>query len=303
MRGRGAAFYMRARAVKLHRMRELRDSSGAEPDDRETLKRVLSSVACVYLGYAALRLFLPVGIGFWGLLLIMAFYWVPSYVMRDDPEFVDKELELEEGGRLIPRWSWPGFWVFGRASLLVFPLFSLAFFAFYQRVCAGDVQSLSWLLWLEDLTPLSGRLSAFWERLCSSYQAEFWPKQLHWPERWTQYGGAGFLLELAVGIFAIALPEEIFHRGYLQGALEKRFPPRFTLWGAKIGLAAVLASAIFALGHLVSLQETSRLATFFPSLLFAWLWRRSGSLWAPTLFHAASNLLMDLLLATTFPST
>ena len=36
------------------------------------------------------------------------------------------------------------------------------------------------------------------------------------------------------------------------------------------------------------------------ALVFAWLWRRSGSLWAPALFHMAANLLMELLLASTF---
>jgi membrane protease YdiL (CAAX protease family) len=35
--------------------------------------------------------------------------------------------------------------------------------------------------------------------------------------------------------------------------------------------------------------------------VFAWLWRRSDSLWAPALFHVGSNLLMDVLLASTFP--
>ena len=49
------------------------------------------------------------------------------------------------------------------------------------------------------------------------------------------------------------------------------------------------------------MAEVARLATFFPSLLFSWLWRGSGSLWAPALFHAASNLLMAVLLASTFP--
>jgi len=57
-----------------------------------------------------------------------------------------------------------------------------------------------------------------------------------------------------------------------------------------------------AIGHLVGMAQAARLATFFPALVFAWLWRRSGSLWAPALFHTAANLLMDLLLASTFPA-
>ena len=49
------------------------------------------------------------------------------------------------------------------------------------------------------------------------------------------------------------------------------------------------------------MAEVARLATFFPALVFSWLWRRSNTLWAPALFHAASNLLMAVLLASTFP--
>jgi len=86
-------------------------------------------------------------------------------------------------------------------------------------------------------------------------------------------------------------------------ALEGRWPAKRTLFGVPFGLAAVLSSLIFALGHLVGMAQSARLATFFPALVFAWLWRRSGSLWAPALFHTASNLLMDVLLASTFPSS
>ena len=62
----------------------------------------------------------------------------------------------------------------------------------------------------------------------------------------------------------------------------------------------MVSSLLFAIGHLVGMAQAARLATFFPALVFAWLWRRSGSLWAPALFHTAANLLMDLLLESTF---
>lgn len=268
------------------------------------LRPVLLTVLAVYLGYAALRLVLPVGNELWGMALILAFYWLPQRVMRERPDFVEKELELREGGSLIPSWSWPaGRWALA-VALVVFPPFALSFWWFYDGVCTqGATQGLSPVLWLESLTPLTGKLGAFFDRLCLSYRADFWPRSFHWPPRFFEYAGMGWLLEILMGVFAVALPEEIFHRAFLQGALERRFPPRYRVLGVKMGWAAVAASAIFAVGHLVSLQETSRLATFFPSLLFGWLWRRSGTLWAPTLFHAGSNLLMDLLLASTFPRT
>jgi membrane protease YdiL (CAAX protease family) len=83
-------------------------------------------------------------------------------------------------------------------------------------------------------------------------------------------------------------------------ALELRWPPTRKLFGVPFGWAAIISSVLFALGHLVANPSTARLATFFPALVFAWLWRRSDSLWAPALFHVASNLLMDVLLASTF---
>jgi hypothetical protein len=109
------------------------------------------------------------------------------------------------------------------------------------------------------------------------------------------------LAAAAIELLAIALPEEVFHRGYLMSALEERWPPRRRVFGVPFGLAAVLASLLFAVGHLVGMAELARLATFFPALLFSWLWRRCGSLWAPALFHAGSNLLMAVLIASTFP--
>ena len=121
------------------------------------------------------------------------------------------------------------------------------------------------------------------------------------PEAWLAYGGGGAVLAVGVEVFAIALPEEVFHRGYLMSALEEWWPPRARVIGVPLGLAAVLSSLMFALGHLVGMAEVARVATFFPALLFAWLWRKSDSLWAPALVHAASNLLMAVLLASTFP--
>lgn len=267
-------------------------------------QRVLWVVLAVYLGYAALRMVLPFGNELWGMLLILGFYWLPQRVMRQEPDYVRETLELSDQGSLIPRWNRAGWRYALGACLLVFPLFALGFWAFYDQVCSRNAEELltPWV-WLESHTPLKGRLPVFMERLCKSYKADFFPLEFHWPSRFRQFYGLGAVGEVILGVFAVALPEEIFHRAFLQGALERRFPPRYRVLGVKMGLAALASSAIFALGHLVSLQETSRLATFFPSLLFGWLWRRSGTVWAPALFHAGSNLLMDLLLASTFPRT
>lgn len=91
-------------------------------------------------------------------------------------------------------------------------------------------------------------------------------------------------------VFAVALPEELFYRGYLQSALDQAFPPRFRVLGAQVGYGLLLSSLIFAVGHLLTTPNPARLAVFFPSLLFGWLRARTGGIGASVLFHAACNL-------------
>lgn len=172
---------------------------------------------------------------------------------------------------------------------------------FYGRVCAGELDVLAPVIAVEEMTPWSGKLEGFMRRMCVDHRGGMWPHGIWLPTDWTKWYGLGFVYTVAIGVFAIALPEEVFHRGYLMSALEQRWKPKLKILGTPFGLAAVVSSAIFALGHLVGMAQTARLGTFFPALVFAFLWRRSGSLWAPALFHVASNLLMDLLLASTFP--
>jgi membrane protease YdiL (CAAX protease family) len=95
---------------------------------------------------------------------------------------------------------------------------------------------------------------------------------------------------LAEQLLAVALPEEAFFRGYLQSALDRAWPPRWRVLGASLGPAWLLSAAVFAVGHFLTIPHPSRLAVFFPALLFGWLRARTGSIGAPTLFHAACNL-------------
>jgi membrane protease YdiL (CAAX protease family) len=97
--------------------------------------------------------------------------------------------------------------------------------------------------------------------------------------------------EIAAQLLVVALPEEAFFRGYLQSALDRVFPPRFRVAGATLGPAWLLSSAIFAIGHVLTIQHPARLAVFFPALLFGWLRARTGGIGAPLVFHAACNLL------------
>jgi len=233
------------------------------------------------------------------LALVGAFYFLPQWMLKRDEE---RQAKYQVGpGGVVPPWDWRGARVAGVMALLVFPPFVLAFFWFYQQVCSGDLSILSPVIGLESLTPAAGGLEKYLGRLCRAHGGGFWPESIRMPTDWLEYGGLGVLLAVAVEVFAIALPEEVFHRGYLMSALEELWPPKARVLRVKLGLGAVAASALFAVGHLVGMAEVSRLATFFPALVFSWLWRRSNTLWAPALFHAASNLLMAVLLASTFP--
>jgi len=99
-------------------------------------------------------------------------------------------------------------------------------------------------------------------------------------------------LDLALGqLLVIALPEEAFYRGYLQSRLDRCFTKRWSLGGAEIGPSLVITSAVFAAGHLLTLVNPTRLAVFFPSLLFGWLRARTGGIGAAFVFHALCNLL------------
>ncbi|HET9552765.1 MAG TPA: MXAN_2755 family glutamic-type intramembrane protease [Anaeromyxobacteraceae bacterium] len=102
-------------------------------------------------------------------------------------------------------------------------------------------------------------------------------------------------LLVLVQVLVVALPEELFYRGFLQTAWARTAPGRgVTVLGARLGRGFLWTQLLFAAGHLVSLQPW-RLATFFPGLLFGWLRERTGSVAAPVVVHALSNLFIATL--------
>jgi membrane protease YdiL (CAAX protease family) len=93
----------------------------------------------------------------------------------------------------------------------------------------------------------------------------------------------------------MALPEELFYRGWMQRTWAATAPSRGRrVLGARLGAGFVLTQALFAAGHLVLFQPW-RLATFFPGLLFGWVRARTGDLAAPVVLHALANLLIATL--------
>jgi hypothetical protein len=104
-----------------------------------------------------------------------------------------------------------------------------------------------------------------------------------------------FALFAAVQLFVVALPEELFYRGFMQTTWAATDPARgVRVLGARLGAGFFATQALFALGHLVVLQPW-RLGTFFPGLLFGWLRERTGNVAASVLVHALSNILMATL--------
>jgi hypothetical protein len=94
-------------------------------------------------------------------------------------------------------------------------------------------------------------------------------------------------LTAALGqVLVVAMPEEFFFRGYMQGRLAERYPPR---------VVVPLVALIFALGHVLVSFEPGTLMVFFPGLVFGLLRHLTGSILAGALFHACCNLLIDIL--------
>jgi len=103
---------------------------------------------------------------------------------------------------------------------------------------------------------------------------------------------AWWLWILASQVILIALPEEVFYRGWLQPRLRRVWPGGLKVLGVPVGPAILITSVLFALGHVVTIPAAFRLAVFFPSLLFGWLRDRTDHLAGPVALHVLSNLAM-----------
>jgi membrane protease YdiL (CAAX protease family) len=105
----------------------------------------------------------------------------------------------------------------------------------------------------------------------------------------------GFWNATLANFVVVALPEELFYRGYLLGRIDLLSKARLRL-GAPIGWSLLITSAMFAVGHYVVTFDPQRLGVFFPALLFGWMRARRGSIVAPVVFHALCNVFMDVLM-------
>jgi membrane protease YdiL (CAAX protease family) len=153
---------------------------------------------------------------------------------------------------------------------LTFPAFVGGFFLFYGRVCT--------------VPPTNA--TRFFGALCNRWLG-FSDGHLRLPPK--------FALLAFSQLVVVAIPEELFFRGYLMERLERVWPPARSLFGAPVGLALLVSSALFALGHLLVIPNPQRLAVFFPALAFGWMRARTGSIAAGATFHALCNVVSDVL--------
>ncbi len=162
----------------------------------------------------------------------------------------------------------PGLRTLGLALLVTWPAFILAFFVYYGTLCPSFGI-------LHALSPICSR----WHGIAGAH--------LRVPE--------GFWVLALSQILVVAVPEEVFFRGYLMARFEARWPSRRHLWGAAVGWPLVLTSLLFALGHFLVDLQPARLAVFFPALAFGWMRSRSGSVAPGAVYHALCNLLSEVL--------
>ncbi len=102
-------------------------------------------------------------------------------------------------------------------------------------------------------------------------------------------------LQAALQLLVVAIPEELFYRGWMQTSWARGAPKRgVRVLGARLGAGFVWTQLLFAAGHLVVLQPW-RLATFLPGLWFGWLRERHGNIVAPVVAHALANLFIRTL--------
>lgn len=100
---------------------------------------------------------------------------------------------------------------------------------------------------------------------------------------------------LLAQLLVVALPEELFYRGYLMGRLNLVFRRRRQILGASVGWALPLSATLFAFGHFLIDFNPVRLGVFFPGLLFGWMVARSGNIIGALVFHALCNVLVRML--------
>ena len=101
----------------------------------------------------------------------------------------------------------------------------------------------------------------------------------------------GWLTWLLYQFFYVAVAEEMFFRGYVQGNVMRwlnRLGRRPGL--GPQGITILISAGCFAVAHVVVQGQIIPILTFLPGLVLGWLFLRTGTLLAPILFHGLANV-------------
>ena len=96
-------------------------------------------------------------------------------------------------------------------------------------------------------------------------------------------------------LFFVAIPEEMFYRGFMQKRLDEVFVPRWNVFGVRMGWGWLITCVLFAFGHSIVAFQWWHFAIFFPSLVFGWLRAKTDDILAGAWFHAWCNVTVGFL--------
>ncbi|MGH7802260.1 MAG: CPBP family glutamic-type intramembrane protease [Thermodesulfobacteriota bacterium] len=95
---------------------------------------------------------------------------------------------------------------------------------------------------------------------------------------------------LILQLFLVALPEEVFFRGYLQEKIGNNLR------------GILIVSSLFAIGHFatvclgggyVGIACLKTLLTFFPSIVMGFMYAKTGTIWGNVIFHFLANVVYE----------
>ncbi|MEZ4320231.1 MAG: type II CAAX endopeptidase family protein [Myxococcota bacterium] len=103
------------------------------------------------------------------------------------------------------------------------------------------------------------------------------------------------LMLIGYHLFFVAIPEEMFYRGYMQSRFDELWEPRWNVLGAKLGPGLLVTCVLFAFGHSIVQVQWWHFAIIVPSLAFGWLRTRTDNIIAGAFFHAWCNITVAFL--------
>lgn len=178
--------------------------------------------------------------------------------------------------------SWQTLFVLLNAALLMYtPLF----------VSARSRQKLAYLdwrwqnVWREGALLLGVCVVIFVPYAVGSH----FYQSLLFGKTWQGLKLAGLGLYFFNQVILVALPEEIFFRGFMEDAFTRAYPPQKQFLGVPFGKAMMINGLVFAFSHSLITFQWWHFSIFFPSLLFSWLRQKTGTIWVAAIFHAACN--------------